>query len=144
MNTPRHAILNLALLTQKTHLSHPFPILVGAILPDVPIFILYGWAKLIQRLPESVIWTETYYQPFWQNLTALGHSIPLTSLGFILSALGGWETPPSSLPAWCSTVWGICLSTMMTPIDIFSRSVSIALSAPFPIGIRDTTARLFP
>jgi hypothetical protein len=93
MNTPSHAILNLALLTQSSHLSHPFPILMGAVLPDLPIFVLYGWAKLIQRLPESAIWTETYYQPFWQNLTALGHSIPLTSLGFVITALCGWKTP---------------------------------------------------
>jgi hypothetical protein len=93
MNTPSHAILNWALLTKTS--KHPlvWPILLGAVLPDLPIFVFYGWAKLIQRLPESVIWTQAYYRPFWQTWIALLHSIPLASMGFVLSAVLGWQIP---------------------------------------------------
>lgn len=91
MNTPSHAILNLFLLGKKSLPQANFPILIGAILPDIPIFVLYGWAKLIARLPERQIWTETYYQPFWQNIVATFHSIPLAVLVSAIAYKLGWE-----------------------------------------------------
>ncbi|WP_110984508.1 hypothetical protein [Acaryochloris thomasi] len=78
MNTPSHAILNLALLLPE---PQALPIItLGAILPDVPMFVLYAWAK-IRRIPARQLWTETYYLPFWQTWTDLFHSIPLASVG---------------------------------------------------------------
>lgn len=91
MNTPSHAILNLFLLGKKSLPQANIPIFIGAILPDIPIFVLYGWAKLIARLPEKQIWTETYYQPFWQNIVALFHSIPLAVIGWLIAYKFGWE-----------------------------------------------------
>jgi hypothetical protein len=93
MNTPSHAILNLAILTQVSKHPQSWPILLGAVLPDLPIFVFYGWTRFIQRLPESIIWSEAYYQPFWQALIALLHSLPLASMGFVLSAVLGWSVP---------------------------------------------------
>lgn len=89
MNTPSHAILNLALL-----LPNPTPhalsvIALGAVLPDVPMFVLYLWAK-VKRIPARQLWTETYYQPFWQNWTDLFHSIPIAGLGLIIGIIGQW------------------------------------------------------
>ena len=40
MNTPSHTILNLALLTDTSSNPLAGSILVGAILPDLPMFIL--------------------------------------------------------------------------------------------------------
>lgn len=78
MNTPSHAILNLALLLPD---PQALPIIVlGAVLPDVPMFVLYAWAK-IRRIPARQLWTETYHQPFWQAWTDLFHSIPLAIVG---------------------------------------------------------------
>lgn len=91
MNTPSHAILNLFILGRKSLPQANLPIFIGAILPDIPIFVLYAWAKLIARLPEKQIWTETYYQPFWQNIVALFHSIPLALIGWIIAYKFGWE-----------------------------------------------------
>ncbi|NJO99158.1 MAG: hypothetical protein HC764_26835 [Pleurocapsa sp. CRU_1_2] len=64
-------------MAPKEHLA----IAIGAILPDAPIFVFYLVAKLIYKMPEGKIWSEAYYEPFWQNLVALFHSIPLALIG---------------------------------------------------------------
>ncbi len=87
MNTPTHAILNLAILGKKTFPQANLIIAIGGICPDLPIFVFYIWAKFIQRLPETQIWREAYYQPFWQNLTALFHSIPIAGMGIAIATL---------------------------------------------------------
>ena len=71
MNTPSHYILNLALLGKTIDSKNNMAIAIGAILPDIPIFIFYFVAKYIYKLPESKIWSEAYYEPFWQNTVAL-------------------------------------------------------------------------
>lgn len=84
MNTPSHYVLNLWLLGTTVAPHATVAITLGAILPDAPIFIFYGVAKWIYRLSESEIWTTAYYQPFWQNIIALSHSIPLAAIGALV------------------------------------------------------------
>jgi hypothetical protein len=81
MNTPGHYILNLALLGKTISPQHHLAIAIGAILPDLPIFLCYFVAKFVYQLPENKIWSEVYYEPGWQNLVALFHSIPLALMG---------------------------------------------------------------
>ncbi|MGD1807952.1 hypothetical protein ACP6PL_21310 [Dapis sp. BLCC M126] len=91
MNTPSHAIINLALLTKSQLPQANLAIVIGGILPDIPIFIFYFWAKFIVRLPEAKIWSEAYYQPLIQNLVAIFHSIPLAIIGLLISYYFGWQ-----------------------------------------------------
>lgn len=91
MNTPSHYILNLALLGKTIAPHANVAITIGAILPDIPIFIFYFVTKFIYKLPEKQIWTETYYQPFWQNLVALTHSFPLALIGLVIFLYSGWK-----------------------------------------------------
>ena len=78
MNTPSHVILNLALLG---HRSRPHaPVFWGALVPDLAMFVFYAWAKLIAQLDEATIWRETFFEPFWQVIFAVGNSIPLALL----------------------------------------------------------------
>ena len=91
MNTPSHAIINLVLLN-KPQLQHAnLSIVIGGILPDIPIFLFYFWAKFIARLPEAKIWSQAYYQPLIQNIVAIFHSIPLAIIGLLISYYFGWE-----------------------------------------------------
>ena len=85
MKTPSHAIINLAILGQQQRPQFNLSIVFGAILPDIPIFVFYLVARFIQRLPEHQIWSEAYYQPFWQNIIALFHSIPLAVIGLVVA-----------------------------------------------------------
>lgn len=84
MNTPSHAILNLALLGRTKAPKANLAIAVGAILPDLPIFVFYAVAKLIYRMPERQIWSDAYYEPVWHNTVALFHSIPLAAIALIV------------------------------------------------------------
>ncbi|ERN41641.1 hypothetical protein KR51_00018690 [Rubidibacter lacunae KORDI 51-2] len=90
MNTPSHFVLNLVLLGRVAAPSANGAIALGAILPDVPIFVFYAAAKL-RGLPESEIWSTAYYEPFWQTLVAIGHSLPLALLGLMTSRAYGWH-----------------------------------------------------
>ena len=89
MNTPSHYIVNLALLGNAPNTNTA--ITIGAILPDLPIFVFYTVAKLIYQLPEHQIWSEAYYEPLWQNLVALFHSIPLALIGLSLCLYYSWK-----------------------------------------------------
>lgn len=91
MNTPSHAIINLAILGQQDKPQFNLAIVFGAILPDIPIFVFYFVAKVVQKLPEKTIWTEAYYQPFWQNIIALLHSFPLACIAWIIARSQGWK-----------------------------------------------------
>lgn len=91
MNTPSHYIVNLAILGKKFSPQANLAIGIGAILPDVPIFIFYFVAKFIHKMPDSQIWSEAYYQPFWQNIIALFHSFPMALIGLIACWYWGWK-----------------------------------------------------
>jgi hypothetical protein len=86
MNTPSHLIINLALLRHLDPLHATWPIMLGSFAPDAAIFVFYGWAKWWEQLPEAVIWREAYYSQPWQDIFALGNSIPLALLGVLVSA----------------------------------------------------------
>jgi hypothetical protein len=92
MNTPSHYILNLALLGKSIAPQYNVAITIGAILPDVPIFIFYLVTKFIYKLPEAKIWSEVYYEPGWQNLIALFHSIPIALIGAIICFYFDYKT----------------------------------------------------
>ena len=85
MKTPSHAIINLAILGRTQHSELNLLIVTGGILPDIPIFLFYFWAKYIARLPEVKIWSEAYYEPLNQNIVALFHSIPLAVIGWLIA-----------------------------------------------------------
>ncbi|MEO0947869.1 MAG: hypothetical protein AAFY11_06955 [Cyanobacteria bacterium J06641_5] len=91
MNTPSHWLLNIALLGPKAAPGTLWAITLGAIAPDLPIFIFYAVSKAIYRLPEAQIWREAYYEPGWQFVVAIGHSMPLAGLGLLLSLWFRWD-----------------------------------------------------
>ncbi|MGF1460015.1 MAG: hypothetical protein ACFBSG_13435 [Leptolyngbyaceae cyanobacterium] len=99
MNTPSHSILNLAILDRAGLKGCTWPILIGSWLPDIAMFVFYGWASW-QQLPPATIWQEAYYEPFWQNIFAVGNSIPLAMLGI------GWGL-------WRRQRWAIALFASM-------------------------------
>lgn len=91
MNTPSHAIINLAILGKVFPPEFNLLIVIGGILPDLPIFLFYGWAKLIAKMPERLIWSQGYYSPFMQAIVASFHSIPLALIGFAIASFFHWK-----------------------------------------------------
>lgn len=65
--------------------------LAGGLLPDVPMYVMFGWAKFVQGLTDRDLWPPPdglYWQPTWQAWTNAGHSVPILlavlTLGFSL------------------------------------------------------------
>jgi hypothetical protein len=91
MNTPSHYILNLAFLGRTIAPNANVAITLGAILPDLPIFAFYIVAKFFYKMPERQIWSQAYYEPFWQNFIALFHSFPVAAIALIICLSCGWK-----------------------------------------------------
>ncbi|MGB3637999.1 MAG: hypothetical protein WBA39_10560 [Rivularia sp. (in: cyanobacteria)] len=91
MNTPSHAILNLVAFSEKLRNKASLAIFIGAVIPDVPIFIFYFLMKFVYRYPSSKIWGEIYFQPFWQNIVSIFHSIPLALIGVLICHFAKWK-----------------------------------------------------
>ncbi|MGG6294099.1 hypothetical protein ACQ4M4_06710 [Leptolyngbya sp. AN02str] len=100
MNTPAHVVLNLLCLGRRDLASVLTPVIVGAVLPDAPMFIFYGYERIIRGMSESWIWREGYYQVHWQNFIDLFNSIPLMLLGL-------------GIAIWGRSQFGILLFTSM-------------------------------
>lgn len=83
MNTPAHVILNLAVLGRDAK-SRTWPLLVGAILPDAPMFVFFLWETLVVGAPQSEIWGEAYFRDGWQDFFDIFNSIPLLIAAMLL------------------------------------------------------------
>lgn len=100
MNTPSHSILNLTILRRTQRHTLTWPILIGSWLPDSALFAFYAWAK-IAGLPESFIWNEAYYDSFWQDVFAIGNSIPLAVMGV---GVATWQKWPRVIALFASAL----------------------------------------
>lgn len=96
MNTPAHAMVNLLVMGRQQRIAVQLAVLVGAVLPDVPIFLFYFVEKVLRGTPEQVIWSQVYFQEHWQNFIDLFNSVPLMLLGLALS-LGAQSTEAIAL-----------------------------------------------
>lgn len=88
MNTPAHAIVNLIALAQREKPKLVLPVLLGAVLPDLPMVLFYVYQKSLGR-SELQIWSSAYYEPAWQALFDLFNSVPLIVVGWLICHL--WE-----------------------------------------------------
>jgi len=84
MNTPAHAIVNLLLFGKKQRQHHAVVIMVGALLPDLPMLLFYLQAKW-RGLSESEIWHHDYFAANWQALFDTFHSFPLLGLACFMA-----------------------------------------------------------
>lgn len=110
MNTPAHALVNLAVLSRggddgagarvmgaeaagRAGTWTAVAVLAGGIVPDLPMVLFYGWQKLAAGAPEAMIWDELYFRPGWQAFFDAFNSLPLLAVGLYVA----WRL--ASLPA---------------------------------------------
>ncbi len=77
MNTPSHLIVNLASLRRGEWRSMGWPIAIGALLADLPIFGFYFYHRAVAGSSEKAIWTDLYFRPEWQLFIDAFNSIPV-------------------------------------------------------------------
>lgn len=86
MNAPAHAVVNLCLLAPGGPGGRVWPVVLGAVLPDLPGYTFWA-AHRLSGLTDPVIWGELYPQPLWQDLLGPFHSLPLALALLGLGAL---------------------------------------------------------
>lgn len=80
-----------ALLTKSVDRRRNWAIVMGGLLPDVSIFALVGWARLVEDVPHRQIWRELYWQEPWQTLSAISNSFVIWALVALLAYQFGWH-----------------------------------------------------
>jgi hypothetical protein len=83
MHTPAHVVVNLTILGRKEQRETLAPIVAGAILPDLPMFFFYLYAKVLRGMPERSVWAQAYHESGWQIFFDLFNSLPLLVIGFL-------------------------------------------------------------
>jgi len=89
MNTPSHLVINVALLGDDRGADRAA--LLGAALPDLPMFFFFAWVRGVERQPMEQIWSETYFQPGWQDFFDVFNSVPLAGALWLLAWWRGWR-----------------------------------------------------
>lgn len=94
MNTPTHLLIGAAVLVKsRTSVGesdsfikrYNTAILVGALAPDLALFVMFGWMRWVVGVSEDTLWREIYWLEPWQTVFAIGNSVPL----FIALLIGG-------------------------------------------------------
>ena len=83
MTTHSHAILNMAFLSKRDKPFLNTYAFIGAVLPDIPIFVFFIVESIIRKTPEGELWDTLYFTESWQNFFDIFNSVP-----FILILLG--------------------------------------------------------
>jgi len=76
MHTPTHAALNFLVLGRNQE-SLRLWIVVGAVLPDVPMFGFFLYEYFVCGETARRIFQDLYFEPSWQTVFDISHSIPL-------------------------------------------------------------------
>jgi hypothetical protein len=100
MNTPAHVAVNAFLLGRGPFARLAWPVALGALLPDLPMFAFYAYQRGWLAVPERVIWSQAYFLPHWQAFFDAFNSLPLIAL----AAFFAWR---AGRPAWLA-----CLASM--------------------------------
>jgi hypothetical protein len=85
MNTPAHVVVSLLVLGRNRPAESAPPLVLGGLLPDLPIFVFYVVERVGLGRPERMIWGERYFDSGWQMFFDTFNSLPLI---FVLGAVG--------------------------------------------------------
>ena len=76
-----------------------WPIAIGALLADLPIFGFYFYQRFIAGAPERIIWSTMYFQPEWQLFFDLFNSIPIAGILLLLA----WTINSAAMMAFAAS-----------------------------------------
>ncbi len=104
MNTPAHLLIGAAVMApSRQGAANPVPrkvlwaALVGALLPDLSLYLLAGAALTIYNVPPNIVFNELYFSDTWQRIFAIDNSFLVWS---VLLAIALWKR----------SAWGIALT----------------------------------
>lgn len=99
MMTQTHLLVAASLFMRPGHKRRNLAVAAGALVPDAAIYALFAYA-MATGIPQSELWSQTYWSEPWQTFVAIGNSIPLY-LGLLALALL-IAAPKDGRPRWQS------------------------------------------
>ena len=81
MNTPAHVIVSALALGRGQTRKNWLSIIMGALLPDLPMVAFYFYQRLGVGQVDQLIWSQIYFEPHWQQFFDLFNSLPLIAVG---------------------------------------------------------------
>ncbi|MEM9267775.1 MAG: cobalamin biosynthesis protein CobQ [Pseudomonadota bacterium] len=101
MNTPAHLIIGAAIFAKPGQPKVTSAALLGAILPDLSLYLLAGWALFVQGLSPNHVFGTLYFSPAWQQIFAVDNSVfvwaGLIGLGLVLRQKWLWVLAAAAL-----------------------------------------------
>lgn len=130
MNTQTHLLVAAALLAKPDAPQRNIALIIGALLPDFAIFILFGWAMLT-GVSQGELWGRIYFSEPMLTFTAIGNSAPL--YGAI------------ALLAWVYARWraGAPLPTLPL-LTVLGLAALSHLALDFPVHVDDAHPHFWP
>ncbi len=83
MNTPAHVIVSLWAVGHGPR--QWAPVLAGALVPDLPMFLFYAWQRGWLGRADPEIWSVSYFEADWQLFFDAFHSLPAVVVGLLLA-----------------------------------------------------------
>ena len=74
MNTPAHLLIGAALLGRPASPSTIKAAFVGALLPDLSLYLMAGFSLLILQISPQIVFGKLYYSDGWQMVFAIDNS----------------------------------------------------------------------
>lgn len=97
MNTPAHLLLGAALFARPATSQIIFAAMLGALLPDLSLYVLAGVSLIVLGLPPAQVFGELYFSDLWQSIFAIDNSF-LVWGGLLGAAI------------WFKKSWAVALS----------------------------------
>ncbi len=87
MMTTTHALISCGLLARPNNRARNWAAGLGSVHPDAPMLVLYAIDRVVNGLPEDVIWGQRYWTDAWQIPVAISHSIPLAVAAMVIAQI---------------------------------------------------------
>ncbi|WP_371395993.1 hypothetical protein [Fretibacter rubidus] len=125
MNSPTHSLLALAILSKRGERRRNVAVFIGALIPDLLIYIWAPYQMFIKGETQTNIWDVLYFAPPMQTGIALFNSIPIYLL---LAAIGFIKR---------GTTWGKL-------VLFFALAALIHMATDFPVHGHDAYRHFWP
>ncbi|MCV3272553.1 cobalamin biosynthesis protein CobQ [Roseobacter sinensis] len=106
MNTPAHLLIGAAVMGRKGSTTIVLAALLGALLPDLSLYLLAGNALYISGIAPAIVFDELYFSQSWQTIFAIDNSFIVWGGLF---ALALWRGAPWAIALTGAALLHLCL-----------------------------------
>lgn len=140
MNTQSHILLAAALFTRRDRPLRNGAAIVGGLLPDMSIFIMWGYGKLT-GVAETTIWRDLYWRPEWQEASAVTNSVPLFA-GVVLASAVADQSTRNQLPGSLLSVTRA--SAIADAVLVLALAALVHIATDVPLHVFDGHPPFWP